>query len=174
MSKILLFIGVLVISSCNSVEQQEFVRNYPLDWIGTWEGDLLLYPSGDSINMILHIDSTIHKDTLIWKLKYANKDIRDYRMILLDTKGKMIIDEGNGIKLNAQLFGNHVSSIFEVNGNLLTITYQLIDKNELLFEVVSSSNNNKLISGDTIINNKNIPQVISYYTQAYQKALLTK
>lgn len=144
------------------------------DFEGHWSGDLYSFNGRDSKKiavMQLVIAPTDTPGVWQYKMIYSDKDIRNYRLRTIDpVKNKYVIDEGNNILLNQDLFNGKFVSCFEVGGSLLMIT---LEKKEasLLFEVISLSVKEKTKSG---IGDKESPFVYSYPTSGFQRALLYK
>lgn len=145
-------------------------------WLGIWQGELNIESSPlglrNSIPMELHVSKTDSQGIWNWRIIYrdSTKDDRKYLLRIDDyNKGKYIIDETDGIMLEANLFGNKLISRFEVMNSLLEITYTL-DGDKILFEV--SSSNLK----PTSITQSQAEQVEvkSYEITSYQTAILTR
>lgn len=115
------------------------------DWIGLWKGELVvLHEAGtdkmSSVHMQLHISKTDSANILNWGIIYrdSTKDYRKYLLRIVDkSKGKYLIDERDGILLEANLFESTLVSRFEVTGTLLEVSYKL-DDDKIVFEVTTS------------------------------------
>ncbi len=146
-------------------------------WLGIWKGELKIHTYSDAdirhtLPMELHISKTDSQRVWNWRIIYrdSTKDDRKYLLRIDDyNKGKYVIDETDGILLEANLFGNKLISRFEVMNSLLEITYTL-DGDKILFEV--SSSNLK----PTSITQSQAEQVEvkSYEITSYQTAILTR
>lgn len=146
-------------------------------WSGHWKGKLEIFDA-KTVKQTIPMELEIHKRDSThwqWKMVYGEgdkKDVRDYELILKDAeKGHWIIDEKNTISMDMQLHYRHFTSVFSVEGAILCITYTLRDDKTLIFEVVSASEKQKYTTGK---GDKEIPFVISYPCNAYQKAVLHK
>ncbi|WP_052705373.1 hypothetical protein [Flavobacterium sp. 316] len=149
---------------------------FPDDFFGKYKGKLNIHNQNGSqvIDMELHLlpTDTIarYKYTIIYKSDKVNQE-RKYTLLEKDkTKGQYIIDENNGILLNAFVTDNTLYSIFEVQGSLLTTTEHFAD-NYVDFEIMYSNKNNMEKSGK---NTEEIPEVLSYPVINVQKARLYK
>lgn len=146
-------------------------------WIGHWKGKLEIFDTR-TVKQTIHTELEIHrKDSTHWQWKITygegdKKDVRDYELVLKDTtKGHYIMDEKNTISMDMQLHYRHFSSVFSVEGTLLCITYTLKDDKTLIFEVISASEKEKYTTGK---GDREIPFVVSYPCNGYQKAVLHK
>jgi hypothetical protein len=123
--------------------------------------------------MEFHLTATDTIDSYNYVLVYMIKgeaSPRNYTLKVKDkAKGEFIIDENNGILLNAKLFDNKLYSVFEVQGNLLITTERFYD-DKMEFEIIFSGKDAKLISEG----NEETPAVTSYPVLVSQKATLLK
>jgi len=115
----------------------------PKPWLGTWSGTMSIQRQGavvDSVPVRLTIAPRPEAGVWTWKTEYLSKTrpmTKDYLLRVKDAaKGLYITDEGEGVELTDYLFGNKFYSVFEVEGVLLTATYELRG-DELIFEVTS-------------------------------------
>lgn len=134
--------GFLVLCIIPHVNAQQ---SFPAKCLGTWGGMMYLQTNGkvtDSVQVKLSITQTDKPDTFGWKTEYISEKFpmsKDYLMVVKDLeKGLYILDEQDGIELKNYLFGNKLYSVFEVNGNLLTASYELFEE-YLIFEVSSGA-----------------------------------
>ncbi|WP_206445595.1 hypothetical protein [Spirosoma sordidisoli] len=115
----------------------------PTQWHGTWAGTMHIYRQQalvDSVPVRLTIKPSDKPGVLTWRTDYLSPKqpmTKDYTLVTKDAaKGIYITDEGGGTVLTNYLFGNKLFNVFEVQGILLTATYELRG-NELIFEVTS-------------------------------------
>ena len=100
-------------------------------WEGAWEGEMRNHsPNGasDPIPVTLRI-ARLDDGSIEWRTVYANASIRglrDYRLIpdAADST-RFVVDEQNGIRLNARLLGGTLVSSFSVGGQFLVSRYTL-------------------------------------------------
>ena len=149
--------------------------NFPNDYLGTWKGNLTLYPSLKEIPMSLQLGPAITKDSVykyILTYEGATNDVREYELHVRDKKqGLFHVDEKNGIILEEKLLGNKLSSVFSVSGSFLQITLELLT-DEIVFEVYSWP---AKVSKTTVSKeDEETYTVDSYKMNAYQKAVLKK
>ena len=101
-----------------------------------------------------------------WKTEYNSEKYhvtKDYILKLEDAESnRFTLDEGDGILLYEYQFGDKLYNAFEVQGNFLTSSYEMIGEN-LVFEISSG----KRIEGDT-------EDVVSYSVLNVQKVVLTR
>lgn len=153
---------------------------FPDDFLGHWSGDLHIYNhSGKTMTVLMQIIISITdlKDEYHWHIIYGEGEKQNKRQYTLKvddaSKGRYVIDEKNSIVLDACFIENKLISSFEVNDNLLTSVYEVVN-GKMIFEIYFQNKKDNRISGNSVINNDTIPEVISYKTSTYQKAVLSK
>lgn len=153
---------------------------FPDDWFGYWTGDLNIYNSKglkQVVPMALDLSKTDTIGLYNWAIIYGSDSTaqkRNYQLKEIDkSNGHYVIDEKNGIFLDAYYLNNDLISIFEVMGNSLITSYSLND-NQITFDIKMHPSEEIRISGDTLINNQEIPKVSSFKVSVYQKAILQK
>lgn len=146
-------------------------------WIGHWKGKLEIFDA-KTVKQTIYTELEIYKRDSThwqWKITYGEgdkKDIREYELVLKDAeRGHYVIDEKNSISMDMNLHYRHFTSVFSVQGSILCITYTLKDEKTLILEVVSASEKEKYTTGK---GDKEIPFVVSYPCNGYQKAVLHK
>lgn len=155
-----------------SLQAQE---NFPEDYFGIYKGTLLVSaPQGTKeYAMEFHLQATDSLGKYQYTLVYGDGDQRQerpYFLIAKDaSKGKYIIDEDNGIILDAQQFDNHLYSLFEVNNNLLN-TFITFKADHMVFEITVASKEQQ----QTTYATEDQTEVISYPITTRQKAILMK
>jgi hypothetical protein len=162
--------GILVATSTVYAQLNEV-------WLGHWKGKLEIFDAKgvrQMINMELEVNKT-DSTRWQWKMVYGEgdkKDVRDYELLLKNAeKGHYVVDEKNSISMDMQLHYRHFTSVFSVQEALLCITYALKDDKTMIFEVISASEKQKYTTGK---GDKEIPFVVSYPCNGYQKAVLHK
>ena len=168
------------VSDASFKEEKDIKLNFPDDWLGFWEGELHIYNEiglKQSLPMALDNSTTNITGQYTWAIIYGSDSIagrRDYLLKEVDkSNGHYIVDEKNGILLDAYLIDNELISVFEVMGNSLTSTYKR-EGNNMIFEIMMYKSQHVSITGDTIIGTDTIPPVKSYKPIVTQKAILTK
>lgn len=154
-----------------SIVQTGFAQSYfPERCKGEWEGVMHIYQKGvlkDSVRVEFSVTS-IDKNSWTWKTKYISDKFpmtKDYVLRLSDSSGnRYMVDEGGGVALYDYLFGNKLYSVFETHNILLTSSYELTTKGELIFEVTSG----KKIQG------KDTDEVINYTVDSVQRIVLQR
>lgn len=153
---------------------------FPDDWLGFWGGDLDIYDQmglKQSLPMALDNSITDVSGTYTWAIIYGSDSIagrRDYLLKEIDkSKGHYIVDEKNGILLDAYFIDNELISVFEVMGNTLTSVYKR-EGNTLVFEITMYKSQHLDITGDTIIGSDTIPPVKNFKPMVRQKAVLNR
>ena len=154
--------------------------SFPQDWLGFWTGNLNIYKAAglsDQITMALDIAKTDTTGLYNWTIIYgvdSTAQRRAYQLKEINPKiGHYLIDEKNGILIDAYFIQNELNSIFEVMGNTLIISYAL--KNSVLeFTVKVFPSKEKRVSGDNKGENLEIPKVRSFELKSAQVAKLYK
>jgi len=116
--------------------------------LGKWSGELFIFGQPgieklSTIHMELHISETDSANVYNWRIIYKDSasDDRKYLLRTIDqAKGRYVIDEKDGILLEANLLGNALISRFDTGGSLLEIQYTL-QEDSIVFEVTVSSVN---------------------------------
>jgi len=117
----------------------------------------------DSVPVRLTIAKASQPGVLTWKTEYQSATrpmTKDYTLRVSDaSKGVFITDEGEGTLLMDYQFGNKLYSVFEVDGILLTATYELRGR-ELIFEVTSGKKLSNPTNGVSSYSVDNVQRVV--------------
>lgn len=103
-------------------------------WYGTWRGTLTLapppknFPSNNPMQLRI---AALGAGRWSWVIAYAGQPERNYELRSLGEG--LVLDERNGILLDAVLEGDELLSVFEVGGRLLLTRYTL-SKATLVYE----------------------------------------
>ncbi len=160
----------------NSSSQKLDTLAFPDAYFGIYKGKLNISSEkgGQQIPMEFHLLATDSADVYDYIIVYDIGEIRQerpYTLIEKDAqKGNYILDENNGIILDAKVYQNRIYFLFEVMNSLLT-TFITFEENHLVFEIVATNTENKKTSGGQ---SNEIPQVISYPINIVQRAVLYK
>jgi len=171
--RVLLMLGICC---CQVLLFAQKATNFPEDYLGSYKGPLVMKtPSGEqTISMEFHLNATDTEERYEYQIIYinqGNRQVRSYTLIVKDElKGDYLVDEHNGIELEAKLFGNKLFSVFEVEQSLLLST-QTFFKDHMLFEILFSRSDKGITTGN---NDATSPEVISYPLSVYQSATLEK
>jgi len=150
-------------------------QDFPKDYFGIYKGDLQMQSAMGKqvIPMEFHLLPTDSIGRYKYILVYGDGERRQERLYFLvekdKDKGRYVIDEDNGILLEASYFGNKLYCLFEVSGNLLT-TFITFEEESLNFEITVAKLENPLETKDL---EEGIP-VISYPIFTRQWAVLIK
>ena len=149
---------------------------FPQDFYGVYKGDLHITNAKgkQTIAMEFHLNKTDSIGKYQYMLVYVmngNRQERKYNLLEKDvSKGEYIVDENNGILLDAKLIDNTIFSMFEVQGNILTTTERFY-KDSMDFEITFANKTQQTKSGTT---GEDATEVISYPISVLQKAHLIK
>lgn len=161
------FLSILSISSFSQLSDS---------WMGNFQGELYATNlAGIETTYRMELDiSKIDETSYNWVITYGADSTKQERAYILNFIGMNLyeMDEQNGILLKVSYNDNALTSVFEVDGNLLHVIYR-ITKKGVLFELTSS--NGKTISGgNTDESGAKVPEVGSYQTIAFQTAYLKR
>lgn len=102
----------------------------PADWAGTWKGTCRLTPAYETVESFaasLTVGKTDRPDTLRWTIIYETdpRDVRNYELIAVDAAaGRYVLDEKNGLLLDAVFSDGVLYSPFTIGTLLITATYE--------------------------------------------------
>ena len=150
---------------------------FPLDWIGKYEGDLIIHGMGKDTSLIkmqLIIDQPDGMGLYPWVLKYGDQDTRYYGLEVVDAAtGHYLIDEYNSIKLDGFLRGNHFMTRFVVSGSDLLFHYERTPSGIDIIVHISGEDPFSETGGE-VISQDTIPNVQSFAVRGFQSATLIK
>jgi len=149
-------------------------------WEGLYKGDIELYGVHD-VKMTLKMELDIKKqsDSLyLWKITYDYKgkiDVRDYSIKCIDVgKGTYLINENNGILIDAYYKNKTLTSYFEVLEYTILSSYEKTSDSLITFDLFSMNSKKDRLSGGEKHNEEEIPEVKSGLVNGRQRALLYK
>ena len=152
----------------------------PLEWHGQWAGEVTMQSGSadsESFQMQLTIAPTDVANKLEWTLVYDGAQGKSTRYYLLvaeeNAAGQFVIDEQNGIRINAALLGDSLSSHFSVQGQQLWSSYQLVRSkagDAIYFELFSAPE----ATATTLGGQNEIPEVKSLKPTSRQFAVLKR
>ncbi|MGB1307333.1 MAG: hypothetical protein ACPG6B_00380 [Oceanihabitans sp.] len=167
---------VFFILVCFSAKAQNDSLQFPEDFYGIYKGDLHITNARgkQTIGMEFHLNKTDSIGKHQYMLVYifdGKRQERKYNLIEKDVvKGEYIVDENNGILLDAKLIDNTLYFMFEVQNNLITTTARFY-KTSMDFEITFTDTKQKKESGTS---GEDAVRVTSYPISGIQKAHLTK
>ncbi|MEM8582721.1 MAG: hypothetical protein AAGF87_00560 [Bacteroidota bacterium] len=159
-----------------SPETDTIPPQFPEDFLGLWNGDLRIWRGKElamTVPMSLEM-APISDTSYTYTITYGEDDRREYLLIEKDReKGHWYIDEQNGIYLDGYYAGGKFFEGFGVMDTRLMAMLELQGDN-LLYEITSGPEGPVRTSGDTIIDGDEIPEVFSYETSSYHRAVLSR
>lgn len=174
---IILLFFVLLCSPSLSAQDVEPV--FPASWEGEWSGDLVISNGGGEVQrlpMILRIlpaEDERYTFTIVYG-EDTPENTRPYFLQAVDaTQGHYETDEANGIFLDDFLINGKLYSRFEVMGSLLLTTIEKRD-DQLIYEIIAGPSEPLRTTGDTTVDEEEIPPVNGYRVSVQQRAVLTK
>lgn len=146
------------------------------DYFGIYKGDLKIRSKngGSSIPMELHLLPTDVKNEYKYTLVYIVNSKRQERLYTLKrvdaANGIYVLDENNGITIDAVAWDNKLYMMFEVEGSLLT-TQLTFEGDQMIFEITFTRKDAATKSATT--DEKSI-EVLSFPISTIQRAILKK
>lgn len=168
--------SLFVLMFCLSDESTAQDTPFPAAWQGTWIGELQIYPGVEAkqtVQMSISIEPTDSTHIWRWVMDYGldSSDVRNYLLIEKDAAaGKYVIDEQNSILLEANRFGNTLSSRFIVNNGLLLINYHFRE-DHLLFEVYYGAEDKRSQTGEEV---EGVEKIEAMNVSTRQQAILKR
>ena len=155
----------------------------PTDWYGQWSGQVQTSSAQgtQSFQMQLTIEPTDAEGRWNWTIVYDGQQGKSTRRYLLVKEtasesaaapGQFVIDEQNGIRINASLLGNALCSNFTVGGQRIWSNYRLENSTEgkrIHFELMTADEAGEVKSGG----DSGVPEVKSLKPSSRQVAVLT-
>lgn len=171
-----MILKVALILLCMHLNAQEKALEFPQDYFGIYKGDLTITNSAgeQKLQMEFHLQPTDsigkYKYTLVYIVEGSRQE-RDYTLIEKNAeKGEYVVDENNGILLDAKFINGTLYSMFEVQGNILTTTERFNESSmdfTITFSGKAQANTSKTEGDDPI-------DVVSYPITVVQSAHLIK
>ena len=99
----------------------------PADWHGRWTGTLKIASlAGDAkvTPMEMVIEPRKDSKNYRWRIVYGKGPAREYELVPQETAGHFVIDEKNGLLIDAWLVGSTVYSQFQVGDSLIPVRYE--------------------------------------------------
>ena len=174
MNKIFFTILLSILFFPALIFSQNEPASFPNDWLGEWEGKLMIYNQkglASEIDMELHILDMDSVDRWKWVLIYKGEklDERKYELVAIDTKaGHYQIDEKNSILLDAYWRDQTLISRFSVDNSLLLVNYHF-EKEQIRFEIFAGGMTTAVQTGKEV---KEIDEIKSFPVGVMQKATL--
>jgi hypothetical protein len=149
----------------------------PPAWHGYWQGEVTTWSDGRErakFQMELFVQATDDPAKLDWKIVYsgaASRSERPYQLHTIDMKrGQYVIDERNGIRLNASLLGDSLCFHFLTGGQRLWGSYRLDSNNQqIVFELLTGTESQESLTGGG-----DVPEVRSLPSNSRQVAILQR
>lgn len=166
---------IIMLLSVNSFSQ-DTLKVFPKDYVGVYKGNLEIHSSHgvETVGMEFHLEALDEAGNYAYQIVYiqdGNRQERHYNLITINSKtGEYLIDENNGILLNATFIDGSLYSMFEVQGTYLSTSETFYD-NAMEFQITvsrASDVSKSETEGDQSIG------VLSYPISSVHKARLLK
>ena len=133
---------LLMLAAVRPLPAQDAPAAIPDAWLGEWHGEMTNYGSRGASSQIpvsLRI-AELSDGSYEWRTVY-NQDlengVRDYRLVPTPgTSTRFVMDEQNGILLEASLLGGALVTPFSVAGQTLVSRYTLRADGTLIHEII--------------------------------------
>jgi hypothetical protein len=153
---------------------------FPHDWAGRWRGTLQIHGVAGVVQSVpMRVEIVPTADSARWQfaLIYGDDDAkgrRAYELVVQDAaKGQYVIDEKNGILLDARYLDGRLLSAFSVGGTRLISSYEKRG-DELTFEIISGKDAPSRSSGGTRQGTEEVPPVQSFPIGTWHRAVLKR
>jgi hypothetical protein len=176
---VFVFLGIFGLVAFRNVAFGQ--KPFPTAWLGEWHGTLEIFGAKgkvQSLPMELHlhpIDSIAggYTFTIVYgEDKEAGR--RPYHLLTLDAAtGRYLLDERNGIRMEAYFVNGKLIQWFEVQGALLYTSVEKVGR-RLVWEIVSGSSKPVSTTGGGIAEGEEIPPVQAYPVSGLQRAVLKR
>jgi len=158
---------------------QKDTLTFPETWQGVWEGELVISTvkgEAQRIPMLLKIlplDDGRHTYTIVYGEETEDNTRPYYLQAVEGEPGHFQVDEDNGIILDEYFINGKLYSRFEVMGSLLLSTVEE-SGDQLIYEIIAGSMEAVSTTGDTVIDEEEIPPVQSFAVNVQQRAVLSR
>lgn len=124
-------------------------------WVGKYTGEMLLYNEGintGKVKLTLSINEK-HQDSvwpfhMLFQSDIYPEVVKDYQLIYSKISKSYLIDEKNGIFIEASLMGNALYEFYEVDGQYFSVTLRKVEQG-FIFDLFGASSSP---SSETISN----------------------
>jgi hypothetical protein len=173
-------VGLTLTATTTAGAQTESPR-LPEVWLGTWSGEMLNLGSGaasDPISVLLLI-SAFDDGSYEWRTVYGDdleNGLRDYRLVPAPASSStdFLIDERNGILLQARLLGSSLVTPFRVGNRTFLSRYTLEAEDRLIHEIIFWSDDDPLETMGTGSTGEDGQPVSSMFPGGIQRSVLRR
>jgi hypothetical protein len=124
------FVTIVILALIPCLRAEETPKSFPASWEGVWKGACVNVRDGKTVlrfPMELHVARKYGTSDWTWQIVYGEGDKRQVRpYVLLPVDGEpnhWVIDEQNGILIDAYLENDRLHSRFQVGDSSLEVTY---------------------------------------------------
>jgi len=173
-------VGLALTATSTAGAQTESPR-LPDAWPGTWSGEMVNLGSGaasDPISVSLRV-SPLGDGSYEWRTVYGDdveNGLRDYRLVPAPASSStdFLIDEQNGILLQARLLGSSLVTPFRVENRTFLSRYTLEAEDRLIHEIIFWSDENPLETMGTGSTGEDGQPVSSMFPGGIQRSVLRR
>jgi hypothetical protein len=174
-----IFIILLLLAQIYGWSQE---GTFPETWQGDWKGTLDIFNGKGKVQSVemtveIHKIDTSKEGRYTFGLIYGSKDKdwRPYEIVPVKPElGEWRVDEKNSISMESYLYGPKLLCWFVVENNRILCSYEKVDAQTMIFEVLAGAEKIKSTTGDTMQGTEKIPPVYTYPVSAFQRATLKK
>jgi hypothetical protein len=155
---------------------------FPASWAGNWSGTLDIFNGKGKVQSVamtieIHKIDTSTEGRYSFGLIYGSKDQdwRPYELVPVSPeRGIWKVDEKNSIVMECFLYGPKLACWFVVQNSRVLCTYEKLDENSMVFEVISGAETAMSTTGNTKVGEEEIPEVKTFPVAVFQRARLVK
>lgn len=102
----------------------------PEDWAGSWKGECRISPPFEGVEGFpasLTVGPVTPTGALRWRIHYetGGQGVRDYELQPAGAEGRYVLDEKNGLKLDAAFMDGTLYSTFSIGAMLIFARYHV-------------------------------------------------
>jgi hypothetical protein len=155
---------------------------FPESWSGNWKGTLEIFNGKGKVQSVemtieLHKIDTSKEGRYTFGLIYGSReqDWRPYELVpVAPEKGIWKVDEKNSILMESYLYGPKLICWFVVQDSRILCTYEKINDDTMIFEVISGMETAISTTGNTKQGEEEISEVKTFPCSVFQRAVLHK
>jgi len=181
-SHILILIPLCFSFNNLSSQSTDSTGTFPASWQGDWKGTLEIFNGKGKVQSVemsleIHKIDTSAEGRYTFGLVYGSKDQdwRPYELVpVAPEMGQWKVDEKNSIIMESYLYGPKLLCLFTVQNSRILCTYEKVDAQTLVFEVMAGPEPAVSTTGNTKQDEEEIPEVKTFPFNVFQRATLKR